>query len=197
MNSHKVKIAEMEAEQDFLSNKINGKDNLVNKLEIQVQQLREQLATSVSSEKVSTTLVIDVSDKRRRQRPLGLSSSYKEGLMTRFGGLYRSTSEGRMPSEHYQAVELLSKQRSRGDLNNTGSTEHLPKETVVSTSTVTTKSQLESTTQDSNSSPTSDDKNEKIERKEYDKDSGNQEAEKGTLSTVRGKDRNRADCKQN
>jgi len=197
MNSHKVKIAEMEAEQDFLSNKINGKDNLVDKLEIQVQQLREQLATSVSSEKVSTTLVIDVSDKRRRQRPLGLSSSYKEGLMTRFGGLYRSTSEGRMPSEHYQAVELLSKQRSRGDLNNTGSTEHLPKETVVSTSTVTTKSQLESTTQDSNSSPTSDDKNEKIERKEYDKDSGNQEAEKGTLSTVRGKDRNRADCKQN
>ena len=189
MNLRKVTIAEMEAEQDILRNKINDKDNLVKKFEIQLQQLREQLATSVSSDYVSTTLIIDVSDKRRRQRQLGHSSSYKEGLMNRFGGLYRSTSEGKMSSELSQVGEPLCKQRSHGDLNNVRSTEHLAKEIVVSTSVVTTESQLRSTTQDSSSRPTSDVKDEKSARKESDKDSGDQESETGR--------RNRADCKQN
>jgi len=193
INLHKVKIAEMEAEQDILRNKIKEKDNLVKKFEVQVQQLREQLATSVSSNQVSTTLVIDVSDKRRRQRQLGQSSSYKEGLMNRFGGLYRSTSEGKMPSEHSQFGGTLSKQHSRGDLNNVSSAEHLFKEAVV-----TTESQPENSTQDSTRRPISDDEDKKSGRKVSEKDSSeNQVQEKERRPSVRGKDRNRADCKQN
>ena len=199
INLHKVKIAEMEAEQDILRNKIKDKDNLVKKFEVQIQQLREQLATSVSSDQVSTTLVIDVSDKRRslRQRQLGQSSSYKEGLMNRFGGLYRSTSEGKMPSEHYQFGETLSKQRSPGDLNNFSTAELLVKESVVSTSMVATESQPENTTQDVTRRPISDDEDKKSGRKASEKDSGNQDQEKERRPSVRGKDRNKADCKQN
>ena len=195
-NLHKVKIAEMEAEQDILRNTIKDKDNLVKKLEVQVQQLREQLATSVSSDQVSTTFAIDVSDKRRRQRQLGQSSSYKEGLMNRFGGLNRSTNEGKMSSEHSQFVESFTKQRSRGDLN-ISSAEHLVKDTVVSSSVGTIESQPESITQDSATRPISDDEDKKSGRVPSEKDSWNKEQEKERRPSVRGKDRNRADCKQN
>ena len=184
MNLHKLKIAEMEAEQDILRNKIKEKDNLVKKFEIQVQQLREQLAASVSSDQASTTFIIDVSDKRRKQRQLGQSSSYKEGLMNRFGGLYRSTSESKMVSERSQFGQPLS---------NFSSTEQFAGETVVSTSMVTTESQLESTTQDSSSRPSSDD----VDKKSGRKASDSQGPEKGRRPSDRGKDRNRADCKQN
>ena len=196
-NIHKVKIAEMEAEQDILRNTIKEKDNLVKKFEVQVQQLREQLATSVSSDQVSTTFTTDVSDKRRRQRQLGNSSSYKEGLMKRFEGLNRSTSAGKMSSEHSQFGETFSKQRSHGDLDNISSAERLVKETAMSTSVVTTDSQPESITQDSARRPVSDDEDKKGGRKASEKDSGNKEQEKERRPSVRGKDRNRADCKQN
>ena len=196
-NLHKVKIAEMEAEQDILRNTIKDKDNLVKKFEVQVQQLREQLATSVSSDQVPTTFTIDVSDKRRRQRQLGHSSSYKEGLMKRFGGLNRSTSEEKMSSEHSQFGETFSKQRSHGDLNNMSAAEHLVKETAMSTSVVTTESQPESITQDSTRKSISDDEDKNSERKASEKDAGNKEQEKERRPSIRGKDRNRADCKQN
>ncbi|KAL9963858.1 hypothetical protein ACROYT_G027409 [Oculina patagonica] len=139
-NLNKVKVAEMEAEQDILRNKITDKDNLVIKYEIQVQQLREQLATSVPSDQATTTLVID---KWRKQRQHGRSTSYKEGLMNRFGGLFRSTGESKVASEQSQLGGTLSKELSHGELSKFNSAEDYVTETVMTTSMETTESEFD------------------------------------------------------
>ncbi|KAJ7375558.1 hypothetical protein OS493_040418, partial [Desmophyllum pertusum] len=111
MNFNKVKTAELEAEQDILKSKIKDKDDLIKKYEKQVEQLREQLATSVPSDQASTTLVVDV-DKRRKQRQHSLMLSYQEGLMNRPGGLYRSTSEISLSNGDYSRSSNTSRSDS-------------------------------------------------------------------------------------
>ena len=117
MNYNKVKTAELEAEQDIQKNKIKDKDDLVKKCEKQLQQLREQLATSVPSDKASTTLIVERKPNRREHK---LMLSYQEGLMNR-PGIYRSTSESSLSNgdvsrssdaEHSQLGENLSKDLS-------------------------------------------------------------------------------------
>ena len=210
INLNLVKVAEMEAEQDILRNRIEDKDNLVMKYEIQVQQLREQLATSVPSDQATTTLVI--ADKWRKHRQHGLSTSYKEGLMSRFGELFRSTSEGRVASEQSQFGGTLSKEQSHEGLRKFKSTEDDVGGTVMTTSMVATESEFDYASHQSSDTQVSGDDVEKSEKKPSDKDpdsaadsnrekstdgSGSQGAARERRSSDHGKARDRADCKQN
>lgn len=205
MNFSKVKIAEVEAEQDILNKKLKDKDDLIKKYDKQVQDLREQLATSVPSDQASTTLIMDV-DKRRKHRQHSLMLSYQEGLMNRPVGLYRSTSESSLPngdvsrssdlsrsdSEHSQFGELLGKEIPHGKRSGRTSEprDHVG-ETVEATTKVSTESEPDYAAQLRSSTPVLEEEDKRSGRRPSDRTSGSRYGDRHDTRDSSGRDKDR------
>ncbi|KAJ7325996.1 hypothetical protein OS493_028718 [Desmophyllum pertusum] len=211
MNINKVKTAELEAEQDILKSKIKDKDDLIRKYEKQVEQLREQLATSVSQRPG-----IDYFDLGCRQTSKAATAQLDAVLPRGLDEQARSSDTSRSDSEHSQFGELLGKEISHGRRSGKPSEpiDHID-EIVEASSKDTTESESDYASQLRSSTPVSDDDDKKSGRKPSDRDSGSQrygdrystrdrdrESTRDRASdrekrSDRGKDRNRSDCQQN
>lgn len=226
MNYNKVKTAELEAELEILKNKIKDKDGLIKKNEKQMQQLREQLASSVPSDQASTTLILDRKGSRPREYKMMLS--YQDGLMNRPGSV-RSSSESSLPNgdvsgssdlEHSELGEKLGREISRGR----GKRSSEPKDHVGEKIDVVESRPVESERDyDSvfrSSTPVEEEQGTRRGRRESDRygsdrdrystrdrdraneTSNERESERPSYrdrerrSTDRGKERNRAECQQ-